>query len=401
MQEPTGAGNGSLAQPSPQDFINYYQSKRPAWDKLQKEEVLAAYLAEIKGVDPGRRAGILQAWNQLCKPLHSLGCLEGCLADICAMQHRQSPTLRPVAIFCMVADNGLVAEGVSQCGQEVTSQVLLNMREKQSTVAILAAQLGLDLYPVNLGAADYNRSGQKLAGIIEAVVRPEGTRNLWQEPAMTREECLQALVTGIALAEAAKEQGYQILVGGEMGIGNTSTSTLLASLLLELEIAAVCGRGAGLSDQGLSRKIQVLEEAYAHYSQALAGQDLTSHLAAAGGLDIAALAGLYLGAAHAHIPVILDGLISYAAALVAARYAPASVEYMLASHKPREKCSGHIAQALGLTPSLDLDLALGEGAGSLFLLPLLDMTKEIFTKMPSFDQGQVEAYEDYASQGSH
>lgn len=383
------------------NFAACYEESRSRCAQLVQEEKLAAYLAEITSGDPAYRAGMFRAWNQLCKPLHSLGVLEDYWAELAALQRQKRPALRPVGIFCMVADNGLVAEGVSQCGQEVTSQVLVNMTEGKSTVAILAQELGLDLYPVNLGAADYCASGSTHVGVIEAVVRPQGTRNLLEEPAMTRAECLQALVTGITLAEAAQEAGYKILVGGEMGIGNTSTSTLISSLLLQLDIPEVCGRGAGLSDQGLDHKKQVLQKAYDKYADQLEGEDITSYLAAVGGLDIAALAGLYLGAAHAHLPVILDGLISYAAALVASRYAPEAAAYFLPSHKPREKCSGFIAQDLGLQPTLELDLALGEGAGALFLLPLLEMTQEVFTQMPSFEQGQVEAYEDYASQDSH
>lgn len=385
-------------------FAKCYEQSQSSCARLVQEDELALYLAEIGGWDPAYRAyraGMCKAWNMLCKPLHSLGALETYLADLAALQRQERPALRPVGIFCMVADNGLVAEGVSQCGQEVTSQVLVNMAEGKSTVAILAQDLGLDLYPVNLGAADYCASGRPKAGVIEAVVRPQGTRNLREEAAMTRAECLQALVTGIALAEAAHASGYKILVGGEMGIGNTSTSTLISSLLLQLNIHEVCGRGAGLSDQGLDHKKQVLQAAYAQYVDQLAGQDITSYLAAVGGLDIAALAGLYLGAAHAHLPVILDGLISYAAALVASRYAPELVAYLLPSHKPREKCSCIIAQHLGLQPLLDLDLALGEGAGALFLIPLLDMAQEVFTQMPSFEEGQVEAYEDYGSQDPH
>lgn len=381
-------------------FSECYQASKRSWAKLTQEEDLGHYLAEIRGADPAYQANMRQAWNQLCKPLHSLGVLEDYLANLAALQRRDLPALRPVGIFCMVADNGLVTEGVSQCGQEVTSQVLVNMAEGKSTVAIMAQDLGLDLYPVNLGAADYCASACPKAGVIEAVVRPQGTRNLLKEAAMTRAECLQALVTGIALAEAAKAYGYQILIGGEMGIGNTSTSTLLSALLLNLNIEKVCGRGAGLSDQGLDHKKQVLQVAYDRYADQLAGQDITSYLSSAGGLDIAALTGLYLGAAHAQIPVILDGLISYTAALAASRYAPEVIDYLLPSHQPREKCSTAIAQSLGLKPSLDLDLALGEGAGAIFLLPLLDLTYEVFTQMPSFEQGQVEAYEDYASQDS-
>ncbi|MDO5015445.1 MAG: nicotinate-nucleotide--dimethylbenzimidazole phosphoribosyltransferase [Eubacteriales bacterium] len=367
-------------------------SKRPRLEEQADFSFadLKAYLAEIPPLDTDCRDASYKAWNGLCKPLHCLGILEDIIAEMAGMQGEEQVNLRPAALFCFAADNGIVEAGVSQSGQEITAQVLSNMAAGQATVAIFCRNQQMDFYPVHVGASHYK---ERCPGVIDYPICPQGTRNFLKTEAMTEQETLAALQLGISLADLAHEQGYKLVVGGEMGIGNTTTSTALATLLLDLDPFQVTGRGAGLSDTALLRKKQVIQEAkirYASYKN-----DPFRALSAVGGLDIASLAGLYLGAAHNRMPVILDGLISYAAALVACRLAPQARAYLLASHLPQEAAGQAIASDLKLRPFLDLGLSLGEGAGALFLLPLLDMAVAELQEMPSWDDGKIEAYEDY------
>lgn len=351
---------------------------------------LQAYLAAIPPLEQSCRDACRKAWNGLCKPLHCLGILEDITADMAGMQGLEQVCLRPAALFCFVADNGIVEEGVSQSGQEITAQVLNNMAAGQATVAIFCRNQSVDFFPVHVGASHYK---EHCPGVIDYPICPQGTRNFLKTEAMTEQECLAALQLGISLADLAHEQGYKLVIGGEMGIGNTTSSTALATLLLDLDPLKVTGRGAGLSDAALQRKMLVIQEAKARY---FAYQNDPFHaLSAVGGLDIAALAGLYLGAAHNRMPVILDGLITYAAALVACQLAPQARPYLLASHLPQEAAGQAIARELKLRPFLDLGLSLGEGAGALFLLPLLEMALLELEEMPSWDDGKIEAYEDY------
>lgn len=351
---------------------------------------LYAYIRDIPAFSSEAAQTCRDRWNRLCKPLYALGELEQLLVQLAGVQGTASPEIRPAAVFAFCADNGIVAEGVSQCGQEVTAQVLRNMAEGKSTVTIFAKKLEVDFFPFDLGVAEYC---EKADGVIGRKVMERGTRSFLKEAAMNEQEMLQALFFGLDAAELAAGHGIRLLAGGEMGIGNTSSSTALAAALLGEDAAALTGRGAGLCDEAFLHKQEVIREALQRRREEI--QDPLDALKAVGGLDLAALCGMMIGAAKHRIPVLLDGLITYAAALAAVRIDESCRYHLLPTHKPREKAGAKIASALGLRPVLDLDIALGEGAGSLLLLPLLDLALSEWTEMPCFDEGKVERYEDY------
>lgn len=355
---------------------------------LQRE--LEKVLEKIQPISTEHYAAMAKYWNGLGKPLYAYGELENYLSQIAAIQHKDEPLLRPAALACFVADNGIISEGVSQSGSEVSTQVMLNMTVDKATVSLWTKYLGVDLAIFNLGCADCSITP---AGVYNAVICPKGTANFLREKAMKEEECLKALLIGHAAALYFAENGRYILMGGEMGIGNTTTSTALICLLTGADPWAVCGRGAGLSDEKLLHKKAVIEQAVKKY-QDLKTKPLAA-LAAVGGLDIAALCGFYLGAAQTRTPIILDGIITYAAALLACKLKPECRNYLLPSHKPRERASQQVADILGILAPLDLDIALGEGAGALLLLPLLDLAKEAWSKLPCFEDAKIETYIDY------
>lgn len=356
--------------------------------KLNRE--LKEVLSKIQPVSAEHFAAMARAWNNLGKPLYAYGELEKYLSRIGAIQRSTDPQLRPAALACFVADNGIISEGVSQSGSEVSTQVMLNMTEDKATVSLWSKYLDVDLAIFNLGCVDCSKTP---AGVYDAVICPQGTANFLRKPAMTEEECLKALLIGHATALHLAAQGGQILVGGEMGIGNTTSSTALICLCAGADPWEVCGRGAGLSDENLLRKKAVIQQAVEKYQDFRT--DPLAALASVGGLDIAALCGFFLGAAQSKKVVILDGLITYAAALIACKLKPECKDYLLPSHKPRERASQQVANLLGIHASLDLDIALGEGAGALLLLPLLDLAKEAWAKLPCFEEANIETYIDY------
>lgn len=358
-----------------------------AWFRMQSE------LAALAEFPETRYREHLLSWNQILKPLHSFGVLEELIARLVTIQEEALlPDLEHVATFVFAADNGIVAEGVSQSGQDVTAAVLSNMASGQASVAVLSRHLGVSLFPCDLGVACPYPAHP---AILHFPICPGGTRDFLRVAAMSDAECKLALLCGFELAHLARDKGFRLLAGGEMGIGNTSTSTALIALLLGVDAAPLCGRGAGLADPAFAHKQAVLTAAVARY-KALASDPLAA-LAAVGGLDIAALCGLYLGAACYHLPVLLDGIISYAAVLCAVKLAPAAAACLLPTHLPREKASQAVLHFLRKEAPLDLDLALGEGAGALFLLPLLRLARAEFLEMPHFADSSIAAYIDYAA----
>lgn len=363
--------------------------RRPElWGKSRTDaDVL---ISSVEPVDTASAERCRERWNGLCKPLYALGRLEDMIVRLAAAERLCVPKLSPRAVFLFAADNGIVEEGVSQTGQEVTAQVLRNMENGKTGVCLFAHKTNTELIALDLGTRFFTKPSDV---ILDYKLMPQGTHNFLREAAMSEEEMLAAFFSGVHCAETAAELGYSLLAGGEMGIGNTSTATALIAALTDTPAEKVTGRGAGLSDQGLELKRRVLHEAVAGHQAE--GLDTLGWLAAVGGLDIAALCGLYLGAAKHHIPVLLDGLISYAAALTACRLCPAVTDYLIPVHIPREQASALAAEALDLHGVLDLSLALGEGAGALLLLPLLETALYEYCEMPLFEEGKVERYHDF------
>lgn len=340
-------------------------------------------MQKIRPVDAAAMAAAKQHWDGLGKPLGSLGRLEKALIQIAGIQRTGDVHIDRKALVIMCADNGVVEEGVTQCGQEVTATVAENFLDEKSCVAIMCRRAGTKICPVDIGmAVDTPR--------VEKRKIAYGTKNMAKEPAMTREQAVQALEVGIHMVEELKEKGYGIIATGEMGIGNTTTSSAVTAVLLEQDPAEVTGRGAGLSGTGLKKKISVIRDAIALHKPKK--EDPIDVLAKVGGLDIAGMAGVFLGGAACRIPVVADGFISCVAALCAIRICPAVKDYVITSHKSKEPATMMILEALDIPVFLDCDMCLGEGTGAVTIYPILDMALAVYGGMCTFSDNQMENY---------
>lgn len=351
------------------------------------EEKLKEEIEKIRPADEKSKEAARQRWKMVAKPLFSLGKLEDAVIKMAGIKRSAEYTLEKKGLVIMCADNGVVAEGVTQTGQEVTAIVADNFTKCATSVCIMAETAGVDLFPVDIG----------MTTDVPSVTRKEekiayGTKNMLKEPAMTREEVCRAILTGIRKAEELAEDGYDLLATGEMGIGNTTTSSAVASVLLGKEPEEMTGRGAGLSSEGLRRKIDVICRAIDRHQPDR--EDVPDVLAKVGGLDLAGLTGVFLGGAMYHIPVLIDGFISSVAALCAVRICPECIDYMLASHCSGEPAGHMILEELGLPFLIDGNMSLGEGSGAVAAVPLLEMGLNVYRKMSTFDEIHVEQYEE-------
>ena len=342
---------------------------------------------QIKKILPPDEAAMREArdrWNGIAKPIGSLGLLEGAVTQIAGLTGSAKVRLGKRAVLVMCADNGVVAEGVTQTGQEVTALVAGNMVKHDSSVCCMAQVAHAEVYPIDMGMI------APAPGVRdEHILR--GTGNIAVGPAMTREEAARAVEKGIELVGELKAKGYSIIATGEMGIGNTTTASAMLAAFLELEPALVTGRGAGLSDEGLRRKVNAIERALkVNRPDPADGLDV---LGKVGGLDIAGMCGTFLGGAIHRIPVLVDGFISAVAALCALRIAPESRQAMLAAHVSAEPAARMVLEALDLKPLISAGLRLGEGTGAVAALPLLDMAMAVYDGMVTFDNIGMEAYE--------
>ena len=322
-------------------------------------------------------------WDSLAKPLGSLGLLEEAVIAIAGLAGRTDVGLGRRAVVVMCADNGVVREGVTQTGQHVTAVVAGNIARGEGSVCRFARVANADVTAVDIGMAE------TVPGPLDRKIRA-GTDNMAEGPAMTREEAERAVLTGIELVRDLQERGYGIIATGEMGIGNTTTSSAVLSVLTGQPPAAVTGRGAGLSDDGLRRKIGAIERAIAVNRPDR--HDALDVLSKVGGFDLCGMTGLYIGGAICRVPVVIDGFISAVAALAAARLAPNSACAMLASHVSAEPASRFVLETLGKKPLICAEMRLGEGTGAVCLLPLLDMATAEYGGMATFDDIGVEAY---------
>lgn len=325
-------------------------------------------------------------WMKVAKPLFSLGKLEDVVVRMAGIKGTADYELKKRALVIMCADNGVVEEGVTQTGQEVTAVVADNFTKGKTCTSVMGELAGVELFPVDIGMASDVPSVTKKADKVAY-----GTKNLLKEPAMTREQVWQAVGVGIEKVRRLKEQGYGIVATGEMGIGNTTTSSAAAAVLLGLPAEQMTGRGAGLSAEGLERKVAVIKAAIKKHRPD--PKNPLDVLAKVGGLDIAGLAGVFLGGALYRIPVVVDGFISSVAALCAARMVPLAKEYMICSHVSKEPAGKCLLDALGLSPFLTCDMSLGEGSGAVAAMPLLDMGLAVYHRMATFETVKIKQYE--------
>jgi nicotinate-nucleotide--dimethylbenzimidazole phosphoribosyltransferase len=319
----------------------------------------------------------------LTKPPGALGVLEDVSVRLSAIQRRcpPAPLTRPVvAVFA--GDHGVHAQGVTPWPQEVTAAMVANIRAGGAAVSVLARQVGAPVYVVDMGVVTEPVAGPDL---LSHRVRP-GTSDLATGPAMAPEEALQGLLAGAAVADRLVDEGHDCLLTGDMGIANTTPSAALIAAFTGADPAEVTGRGTGVDDATLERKVAVV--AGALRDRPVTG-DPVQTLASLGGFEHAGLAGLVLGAAARRVPVVLDGVIAGAAALVAAALAPQAVDYCFAGHRSVEPGHAVALAQLVLRPLVDLDLRLGEGTGAVLAFPLVEAAGAVLREMATFDSAGV------------
>jgi nicotinate-nucleotide--dimethylbenzimidazole phosphoribosyltransferase len=340
-------------------------------------------LAAIVPVDEKFLADAQKRLDNKTKPLGSLGRLEEFARRMAAITGSLEPDTARKVIFTFAGDHGIVEEGVSAFPKEVTPQMVLNFLAGGAGVNVLARHAGAEVRVVDVGVDyDFNR----IPGLIHRKVL-RGTRNFAKGPAMSRGEAVAAIEVGIALAREAKEEGVSMLGTGEMGIGNTTPSSAIIALLSGMSVREVTSRGTGITDSALEHKITVIEEGLrVNHPDPTDPLDV---LAKVGGLEIAAIAGLVLGGAACRLPVVADGFISTAGALIAAELCPEVKGYLFAAHQSVETGHRFMLERMGLEPILDLRLRLGEGTGAALAMGLIEAGVKVMKEMATFEQAGV------------
>lgn len=341
-------------------------------------------IAKITPVDQEARALCERKWNLVAKPLGSLGQLEEMIMRCAAISGTAKPQLDKKCVLVFCADNGIVDNGVAQSDYHVTTSIGESMVRHTTSVCTMAKCAGADTFPIDMGMVD------SVPGMIDKKLM-NGTRNFTLDTAMDRETAIRALEIGIEMVGERVKEGYQVIATGEAGIGNTTTSSAITAVLLDMPVETVTGRGSGLSNDGLQRKIATIRKGIElHKPDASDPIDVLSKV---GGLDIAGMAGAFLGGAIYHVPVIADGLISMVAALVATRLNPLVKDYILPSHMTAEPAGIALAKELGVTPIINAGMRLGEGTGAVAVMPILDMANAVYNYAASFEDISVEAYQ--------
>ena len=320
---------------------------------------------------------------RLTKPAGSLGALEDLSARLAGMTGRIDPPLRDAVVFTLAADHGVAAEGVSAYPREVTAQMVLNFLRGGAAINVIAREVGARVVVADIGVdADLPPHPD-----LRAVKVRRGTDSITRGPAMTVDEAERAIEVGRSLVRE-QSLALDVALTGDMGIGNTTASAAVICALTGLEPRAIVGRGTGVDDAGLERKLDAVKRALQVNADSIARGPVAT-LAAVGGLEIAGLVGVILGAAEDRKPVIVDGFISGASALVAAAMEPAASGYMIASHRSSELGHGAVLDRLRLRPLLDLDLRLGEGTGAALALPIVRAAVRLLNEMATFDEAGV------------
>ena len=340
----------------------------------------------------------------LAKPTGALGELEEISIRLAGITGQVKNDVTKQAIVIFSADNGVVEEGVASAPQSVTLSQTINFTRRLTGVGSMAKYFGIDLLVVDVGVKmeipeelyhdemTEHQCGDNgcLQGITRRIVNrriANGTKNLAKGPAMTREEALTALYTGMEAVEALKRCGYQVFGVGEMGIGNTTTSACVLAALTDRTGEDGVGRGGGLNDEGLAKKIRIVDEAISRCK----GKDVIDILAEAGGFDICAMVGAFLGAAYYKMPVVIDGYISAVAALAASRLAPQVTGFMFGSHVSKEKGYLIAMDALGVKPYFNLGMRLGEGSGCPISFKIMETACAAMNGMATFAEGAIDA----------
>lgn len=344
---------------------------------------LKTLLKQIVPADQVAYDACIRRFNSIAKPLGSLGSLETLLAHVAAASGTAEVQVKKKCVLVFCADNGVVAQGVAQSDHHVTTAIGRSLARGTASVCVMAKAAGAEVFPVDMGMID------TVPGLLPRKVCC-GTGDISHGPAMTRAQAEQAMMTGMELVGEKVAAGYRVIATGEAGIGNTTTSSAVAAVLLGLPVETVTGRGSGLSDAGLMQKQKVIRHAIAVNQPNQ--QDPVDVLAKVGGADIAAMTGAFLGGAMYHVPMVIDGLISAVAALCAVRLCPAVQGYLLPSHLTAEPAGVKLMEELELEPMLHGHLRLGEGTGAVALFPMLDLAAAVYDHAATFSQIEVEAY---------
>lgn len=373
--------------------------------------------AQIRPLDRNAEKKVRLRWGSLCKPLGGFGLFEEIIAQLGGIQRTDRPSAGDAVIVIMGADNGVVAQGVSQSGQEVTAQVLENMVLGKSSVCVMSNYTKTRVVPVNIGISGEVPQALRremndllppggavpparqedsrffwengIGGILEVPVS-HGTDDISRGPAMAGSAAEKAVLTGIRIARRLKKLGYDLLIPGEMGIGNTTTSSAVACALTGRDPRVMTGAGAGLSAAGVAHKAEVVRKALeVNLPDPF---DPVGLIAKVGGFDIAGMCGLYLGAASCGMGCLVDGFISLTAADLAVRLAPCCRDYLIATHKSAEPAFGALLEDLGLKPVLDAGMHLGEATGAAAVYTLLREMLYVYDTLPRFEEGHVKNY---------
>ena len=344
---------------------------------------LEEIIKDIKPLDEAAMGAARARQDTLTKPRGSLGRLEELSIQLAGMKADPFPTVERKAVIVMAADHGVAREGVSAYPSDVTAQMVFNFLRGGAAINALARQAGARVTVVDIGvSAEF----APLPGLVRRKVMC-GTRNLAGGPAMTREEAEQALQIGADVLNEESARGLDIVATGDMGIGNTTPSSAILAAMTRLPVAQVVGRGTGIDDQALRRKIDVIEQALALNRPD--ADDVMDVLHKVGGLEIAGLAGVMIAAAHRRIPVVVDGFISTAAAMIAVGLAPGVQNYLIAAHQSVEPGHRAMLKYLNLVPLLDLNMRLGEGTGAALAFHLIEASARILREMATFDEAGV------------
>ena len=341
------------------------------------------WLLPCKTVDLDVQQAAAERQQQLTKPAGSLGQLEAVAIQLAGLQGQLKPRVDHLWIAIFAGDHGVVAEGVSAYPQAVTGQMLHNFVNGGAAISVLARQLGAQLDVVDLGTVSPMLN---LAG-VRHVQLGAGTANFANGPAMTDAQGLKALQAGRDSVLRAREQGCELFIGGEMGIGNTASASAVASALLQCPASLLTGPGTGLDAAGVSHKARVIERALAFHAGLL--DDPLQALFRLGGFEIAALAGAYVACSQAGVVALVDGFICTVAAMVAVRLNPECRQWLIFSHRGAEQGHRHVLESLEAEPLLDLGLRLGEGSGAALAVPLLRLACDLHAQMATFAEAAV------------
>jgi nicotinate-nucleotide--dimethylbenzimidazole phosphoribosyltransferase len=323
--------------------------------------------------------------DSLTKPQGSLGRLEEFAKQLVAISENDMPDLDRKVVFTFAGDHGVADEGVSAFPKEVTPQMVLNFVHGGAGINVLARHAGADVVVVDIGV-DYDFGDLKSEGFISKKI-VSGTKNMRKGPAMTREEAEKCINVGVELANEYARKGYKIFGTGEMGIANTTPSSAITSVFTGKTVAEITGRGTGINDDALNNKVQVIKDSISVNNPDIS--DPLDVLSKLGGAEIAGIAGLVIGAAANKIPVVIDGFISTAGALIAYLVEPKTKDYMFAAHMSQEVGHKSILDKIGLRPVFDLDMRLGEGSGAALAMLVIEAGLKIYKEMATFAEAEV------------